>query len=587
MPAASAEKRARQRANKIQKKEAAAATCEIMPADQNVEITTAPALWPTPAPASFTISYTPVTISYPEPMNSKAKLPTDAIRVTRDQLSIILHQSYIHGSEHGWKANVDLAKDCLQAEYEEDMRNSTTKFQEHEKQIREEEFNRGFEDGSSECTAQLAALRMSLITKYDLQHLETLEHFSERCQEEHDQGYKVGYDTGIREGKWPELTTATVSVQTDPPTTRITPSATVSTQTDHNHLEKSTSVTAAVQTTPSVSPIPPHTTASTQTSSHDVQPPVTADNVTSSSTTTATSLNTTTNDKNTVLAPTTTISIPSTPSVTSTPLLTTKITRKCSKTATFNQNHPKTPKPAVLDENTMKIQPTASNGTPFNPATTCDEGISRVESPFPPIHETAHHPVATSPLSALTGYVSSTKTTSAFENHATDVALKLATPVVATYEPSTPTVNASIPENATTTGEFSQNHPETPKSPISDRSKWSDDAELLPAPPKIPTKYPRDLSDLYSSSPNPFYSLRRRHRNQRNLQHFINFRPQSHCQYYCHHNFLKFHHYHSSFHLPYHPSQPPSPFSDSLNWDQDPRLLDLSDALRALGWTQK
>jgi len=146
MPAATAEKRARQRANKILRMETAAATCEILPAEN----TATSALWPTPEPASFTISYTPVTISYPEPTNPKAKLPTDAIRVTRDQLSAILHQSYIHGSEHGWKANVALAKDRLQAEYEEDMRNATMKFEEHEKQIRDEEFNRGLEDGSSE-----------------------------------------------------------------------------------------------------------------------------------------------------------------------------------------------------------------------------------------------------------------------------------------------------------------------------------------------------------------------------------------------------------------------------------------------------
>ena len=237
-------------------------------------------------------------------MNPKAKLPTDAIRVTRDQLSIILHQSYIHGSEHGWKANIALAKDRLQAEYEEDMRNATTKFEKHEKHIRGEEFNRGFEDGSSECKAQLAALQTSLIAKYDLQHLGTLEHFSERCQEEYDQGYKVGYDTGIREGnecrktaqllqvhsstqtEWPELTTATVSVQTSPPIARTTSSATTSTQTEYiayHHHEMATTVTAAVQSspyTPVINAYKPfhklatnYDDASTQTSCHIIQSP--------------------------------------------------------------------------------------------------------------------------------------------------------------------------------------------------------------------------------------------------------------------------------------------------------------------------
>ena len=99
------------------------------------------------------------------------------------------------------------------------------------------------------------------------------------------------------------------------------------------------------------------------------------------------------------------------------------------------------------------------------------------------------------------------------------------------------------------------NHPETPKSPISDRFSWADDAaqlpivamkqlhdlgpgnsskpvkfaqkdqenaklpiseyfnraEPLPLPPKTPLNYPRDLSCLRSPSTNPFLLLRRRH----------------------------------------------------------------------------
>ena len=183
MPAATAEKRARQHANKILRMETTAATVTH---DSPAENAATSAIWPTPEPESFTISYTPVAISYPEPTNPKAKLPTDVIRVTRDQLSALLHQSFIHGSEHGWKENVALAKDRLQVEYEEDMRKAATKFEEHEKKLREEEFNRGFEDRSREYEAQLAALQTNLIAKYDLQHLRTLEDFSERYQEEYN-----------------------------------------------------------------------------------------------------------------------------------------------------------------------------------------------------------------------------------------------------------------------------------------------------------------------------------------------------------------------------------------------------------------
>ena len=74
----------------------------------------------TPAPSSFTISYTPVTISYPEPINSASPLPTDAIQVTCDQLADMLHQSYVNGSEHGWRNHFALANELLQAGYEED-----------------------------------------------------------------------------------------------------------------------------------------------------------------------------------------------------------------------------------------------------------------------------------------------------------------------------------------------------------------------------------------------------------------------------------------------------------------------------------
>ena len=116
----------------------------------------------TPSPTSFTISYTPVAISYPEPTNSTAQLPTDAIRVTRDQLADMLHQSYIHGSEHGWKTHFAAANEHLRASYDQDMQDAASAFAEHGKVIHKEAYDRGFEYGIDDCEAQLASLQESL-----------------------------------------------------------------------------------------------------------------------------------------------------------------------------------------------------------------------------------------------------------------------------------------------------------------------------------------------------------------------------------------------------------------------------------------
>ena len=92
MPAASAEKRARQRANKLLRNDSTAKSPEpmsppIQPAHSAIPISMPavadePVAWPAPAPTTFTISYTPLSIFYPEPANPSAKLETDAIRVT-------------------------------------------------------------------------------------------------------------------------------------------------------------------------------------------------------------------------------------------------------------------------------------------------------------------------------------------------------------------------------------------------------------------------------------------------------------------------------------------------------------------------
>jgi hypothetical protein len=204
MPAASAEKKARQRANKLLRMETEATTTgtssKALPPSQTAEITSESLF--TPAPTFFTISYTPVSISYPEPKNSTATLPTDAIRVTRDQLADMLHQSYIHGSEFGWKTHFALANDRLRA-------------------------------------------------SYDQQHLKTLFDMSERCQEYHEAGIREERErwesaraslvdvatqtdstTTISVSVQAKPTMATASVQSNPPSIPISSTATISTQTE-------------------------------------------------------------------------------------------------------------------------------------------------------------------------------------------------------------------------------------------------------------------------------------------------------------------------------------------------------------------
>ncbi|KAF8809744.1 hypothetical protein BYT27DRAFT_7283429 [Phlegmacium glaucopus] len=245
MPAATAEKRARQRANKLMQTESAtipvtlpAQTPEIVslpaqltnstPSFTIPAVADEPATWPTPAPSKFTISYTPLSITYPEPPNPAAKLPTDAVRVTREQLTLMLHQSYIHGSEHGWKANVVIARERLQAEYEKDMEDATTKFAEHEKQVTE-----------------------ALNTQYKEQLQQALTDMFEREQERRDEEYVHAFELGRAAGIQDECeyresahkpqidvgiqvgpTTTAVSIQTSPCFTPTPSFATISTQTE-------------------------------------------------------------------------------------------------------------------------------------------------------------------------------------------------------------------------------------------------------------------------------------------------------------------------------------------------------------------
>src|ERR1700678_3735429 len=119
--------------------------------------------------------------------------------------------------------------------------------------------------------------------------------------------------------------------------------------------------------------------------------------------------------------------------------------------------------------------------------------------------------------------------------------------------------------------------------PLSARFDWADDAASLPILPSNPP--PRDLSCLRSLSPRPFSSLQRRDRKPKKhfSQPFNNYnRPSVRHQ-------NKFH----AHPLPLYASSAPfirkpgqSPSSSTLNWEDDPRLSNLSRALKALGWVR-
>jgi hypothetical protein len=219
------------------------------------------------------------------------------------------------------------------------------------------------------------------------------------------------------------------------------------------------------------------------------------------------------------------------------------------------------PKPPILNKNTTKIQilTTVTKKLPeWSPLST---------------QSTTHFPVVLSLLPAFADYIISAQNSSTFKNPTTDIVLEPTTPVVTIYKPCTPTVNVTTPENTTTTAEFNQKYPETNKALISGAFNWADNAGSSPTTFIIPTKHPHDLSSLRSSSSNPFSSLQRHRRQPRKYHRSIKFSPQ-----YCPcHAFQEFHFHLTPPHTPCHPSQLCIPVS--LDWEQDPLLADLSNAL--------
>ena len=98
--------------------------------------------------------------------------------------------------------------------------------------------------------------------------------------------------------------------------------------------------------------------------------------------------------------------------------------------------------------------------------------------------------------------------------------------------------------------------------PASESFDWADDAEALYITSTIPQHPPRDLSCLRTTSMHPFSSLRRKRG-----------RPKNRTRQNAQRNYSYTHPFSTTQHLLSHPH---TPFHASLNWDQDPRLADLS-----------
>jgi hypothetical protein len=114
------------------------------------------------------------------------------------------------------------------------------------------------------------------------------------------------------------------------------------------------------------------------------------------------------------------------------------------------------------------------------------------------------------------------------------------------------------------------------------RFDWAEDAECIP----IVHKPPRDLSILRSDTHHPFATLRRRQPLRRSLPPFIGTQYQkpewttTYGPIVTHRHPLGV-----GFGKPRIPSHTlPQNHPPKLDWDSDPRLVDLSRALRALGW---
>ncbi|KAJ7607093.1 hypothetical protein DFH06DRAFT_1250180 [Mycena polygramma] len=150
----------------------------------------------------------------------------------------------------------------------------------------------------------------------------------------------------------------------------------------------------------------------------------------------------------------------------------------------------------------------------------------------------------------------------------------------------------SVAVAATQTDEVAASAAAPAPAPAVPRLDWAEDAAALPVVPShsaSPPVTPRDFSALCTGSPQPFASLQRRRRRPptSTLNHSAHRRkPQQKNVFYCSTGRrapLPYSHRPPSIPFPAPTSLPPS---DALDWDQDPRLRDLGQALAALGWVR-
>jgi hypothetical protein len=245
----------------------------------------------------------------------------------------------------------------------------------------------------------------------------------------------------------------------------------------------------------------------------------------------------------------------------------TQTTQERPRTPVSNQNRAKPPKSLVLSEDSTDLRASTTYGTTFDYATHSEREIAQTVDP-------RHLPTARSRSPAGSG-----KKKSAVYDSKPRTESPAPTTIVPALETRSDT--AVFVEKHQKTEKTVYFTPKPPDSPISTRFNWSDDAYEPPTLSTTPTKRPRDISCLRSSSENPFLSLRRRHRQPRNSHRFTNWWSLPNCQHtlpnpHCHIPASRTPHQSSQLHLPV-----------SLDWDQDPRLLDLSNALKALGWVRR
>jgi hypothetical protein len=125
---------------------------------------------------------------------------------------------------------------------------------------------------------------------------------------------------------------------------------------------------------------------------------------------------------------------------------------------------------------------------------------------------------------------------------------------------------------------------------------WSDDAASIPVIPIFPKNQPsRDLSALRTSNPNPFSSLARWNRHSRLPLENRNIsgpqpplRPRRTPPFFPVSRSIPHQHF-IQVSNPTAPPLSPTPLKVpmALDWESDPRLLDLSQALKALGWIRQ